>query len=287
MPTYEYRCRECGEHLEVVQSFSDDPLTECPACAGPLAQGVQLGRHRVQGQRLLQDRQPAGRPRPAVRVELVVRSGSAPTSVVERRARRPRPRRRFVVLVVEQRLVDRTTAGERLVSATAGDGPRADVGVYGGSGLYSLLDDVEEVALDTPYGPPSAPVDDRRGRRAAGGVPAPPRARPHAAAAPGALPGQRLGHARARACGRCSPRSPAVRCSPTSTRASSWSSTRSSTGPSGRPSSFHDGPGSPEGSGPGRPRHASPSPTTPGCGRSCSRPARPRASRPTPAGPSW
>lgn len=36
MPTYEYRCRECGEHLEVVQSFSDDPLTECPACTGPL-----------------------------------------------------------------------------------------------------------------------------------------------------------------------------------------------------------------------------------------------------------
>ncbi len=36
MPTYEYRCRECGEHLEVVQSFSDDPLTECPACSGPL-----------------------------------------------------------------------------------------------------------------------------------------------------------------------------------------------------------------------------------------------------------
>jgi putative FmdB family regulatory protein len=36
MPTYEYRCRECGEQLEVVQSFSDDPLTECPRCSGPL-----------------------------------------------------------------------------------------------------------------------------------------------------------------------------------------------------------------------------------------------------------
>jgi putative FmdB family regulatory protein len=36
MPTYEYRCRECGEPLEVVQAFSDDPLTECPACGGPL-----------------------------------------------------------------------------------------------------------------------------------------------------------------------------------------------------------------------------------------------------------
>jgi putative FmdB family regulatory protein len=36
MPTYEYVCKSCGEHLEVVQSFRDDPLSECPACGGPL-----------------------------------------------------------------------------------------------------------------------------------------------------------------------------------------------------------------------------------------------------------
>ena len=36
MPTYEYRCKECGEHLEVVQAFTDDALTECPNCGGPL-----------------------------------------------------------------------------------------------------------------------------------------------------------------------------------------------------------------------------------------------------------
>ena len=36
MPTYEYRCTNCDEHLEVVQSFSDDPLTECPKCGGRL-----------------------------------------------------------------------------------------------------------------------------------------------------------------------------------------------------------------------------------------------------------
>ena len=36
MPTYEYACKECGEHVEVVQSFKDEPLTECPACGGPL-----------------------------------------------------------------------------------------------------------------------------------------------------------------------------------------------------------------------------------------------------------
>lgn len=36
MPTYEYACKSCGERLEVQQRFTDDPLTECPACSGPL-----------------------------------------------------------------------------------------------------------------------------------------------------------------------------------------------------------------------------------------------------------
>lgn len=36
MPTYEYACRTCGEHLEVVQAFSDVPLEVCPACGGSL-----------------------------------------------------------------------------------------------------------------------------------------------------------------------------------------------------------------------------------------------------------
>ena len=31
----------------------------------------------------------------------------------------------------------------------------AEIGVFGGSGFYSLLDDVREVKVDTPYGPPS------------------------------------------------------------------------------------------------------------------------------------
>lgn len=36
--------------------------------------------------------------------------------------------------------------------------PRADVGVIGGTGFYSFLDDAEEVAVETPYGAPSAPL---------------------------------------------------------------------------------------------------------------------------------
>lgn len=36
MPTYEYRCKECGDQFDIVQSFSDDALTTCQACGGPL-----------------------------------------------------------------------------------------------------------------------------------------------------------------------------------------------------------------------------------------------------------
>ena len=35
MPTYIYRCQTCEEEFEIVQSFKDDPLEECPSeCSG-------------------------------------------------------------------------------------------------------------------------------------------------------------------------------------------------------------------------------------------------------------
>lgn len=36
MPTYQYRCTECDNELEVVQKFSDPSLTVCPECEGAL-----------------------------------------------------------------------------------------------------------------------------------------------------------------------------------------------------------------------------------------------------------
>jgi putative FmdB family regulatory protein len=35
MPTYDYRCSECGHRFEVVQSFHDAPIRECPSCERP------------------------------------------------------------------------------------------------------------------------------------------------------------------------------------------------------------------------------------------------------------
>ena len=36
MPTYDYRCKDCGHEFEIHQSFSEDALTECPECKGNL-----------------------------------------------------------------------------------------------------------------------------------------------------------------------------------------------------------------------------------------------------------
>jgi len=32
MPTYQYRCKQCGEEFDKVQSFSDDSTPKCPGC---------------------------------------------------------------------------------------------------------------------------------------------------------------------------------------------------------------------------------------------------------------
>ena len=32
MPTYEYKCKQCEHHLEIVQSMLDDALITCPSC---------------------------------------------------------------------------------------------------------------------------------------------------------------------------------------------------------------------------------------------------------------
>jgi putative FmdB family regulatory protein len=36
MPTYGYRCSNCGHQFEIVQRMTDDPLTTCPKCQGKL-----------------------------------------------------------------------------------------------------------------------------------------------------------------------------------------------------------------------------------------------------------
>ena len=40
MPTYTYRCTNCGHEFEARQRMTDDPLTECPQCEGKIRRVV-------------------------------------------------------------------------------------------------------------------------------------------------------------------------------------------------------------------------------------------------------
>ena len=43
MPTYEYKCKECGHQFEAFQSMSAEPLTDCEKCAGTVERVISGG----------------------------------------------------------------------------------------------------------------------------------------------------------------------------------------------------------------------------------------------------
>ncbi len=49
MPIYEYQCEKCGQTTEVLQKFSDAPLTLCPGCGGPVAKLMSMNSFQLKG----------------------------------------------------------------------------------------------------------------------------------------------------------------------------------------------------------------------------------------------
>ena len=49
MPIYEYRCASCNKDHEIIQKFSDVPLSICPACGGKLEKKLSLGGFQLKG----------------------------------------------------------------------------------------------------------------------------------------------------------------------------------------------------------------------------------------------
>ncbi len=43
MPTYEYKCLECGIHFERFQSMTDEPVKTCPECGGKVKRLIGAG----------------------------------------------------------------------------------------------------------------------------------------------------------------------------------------------------------------------------------------------------
>lgn len=49
MPMYEYHCATCGKSFEIIQRFSDAPLTRCEACGGALTRPIQPAGFQLKG----------------------------------------------------------------------------------------------------------------------------------------------------------------------------------------------------------------------------------------------
>ena len=121
-------------------------------------------------------------------------------SLAAPRGRAPRERRARGVqsITVQPRRSARACAADHATRRSPMALPTAEIGVFGGSGFYALLDRPEEHRVNTPFGAPSSPVMvgeiGGRTRR----VPAAARQGPLAAAAHDQLPRERLGDEGAR-----------------------------------------------------------------------------------------
>ena len=49
MPIYEYRCKDCGTHIEKRQSVSEEPLKTCEKCGGALEKQWSLSGFQFKG----------------------------------------------------------------------------------------------------------------------------------------------------------------------------------------------------------------------------------------------
>ena len=50
MPIYEYKCLDCGAHVEKMQKISDEPLKTCEVCGGKLEKQWSLSGFQFKGE---------------------------------------------------------------------------------------------------------------------------------------------------------------------------------------------------------------------------------------------
>ncbi|HPQ45491.1 MAG TPA: zinc ribbon domain-containing protein [Syntrophales bacterium] len=49
MPIYEYKCRKCGKKFEVFQGITDNQITSCEFCKGPVDKLISLSSFHLKG----------------------------------------------------------------------------------------------------------------------------------------------------------------------------------------------------------------------------------------------
>ena len=206
MPTYEYRCRDCGHSFDIVQKMSDDPLTHCPECGGELRKVFAPPAISFKGSGFYATDH--GKKAQAVRRREDEATGTGDSRNEGRAPQREggtaksrdgdaEGRRRTRIsseegVLSDRRVVHHDEEGGVFVSS-------AEIGVFGGSGFYAFLEDPRGGDGRDAVRAAERADDDRHDRRAARGVPAAPRQGPRVPAAPRALPRERLGDEGARA----------------------------------------------------------------------------------------
>ncbi len=49
MPIYEYECTKCGHQTEILQKFSDAPISKCDACSGKMKKLISHSTFHLKG----------------------------------------------------------------------------------------------------------------------------------------------------------------------------------------------------------------------------------------------
>ena len=49
MPIYEYECTKCGQQAEVMQNFSDPPVSKCESCHGKMKKLISQSTFHLKG----------------------------------------------------------------------------------------------------------------------------------------------------------------------------------------------------------------------------------------------
>lgn len=49
MPVYEYECKGCDQVFEVQQRITDEPVSSCPECGGPVTKIMSVNSFQLKG----------------------------------------------------------------------------------------------------------------------------------------------------------------------------------------------------------------------------------------------
>lgn len=69
MPIYEYQCDNCQQVTEAWQSLTEEPLTNCQSCAGPLKKLISMSSFHLKGSGWYADGYSGGTPKPCTKAD--------------------------------------------------------------------------------------------------------------------------------------------------------------------------------------------------------------------------